>query len=288
MEKHSLMSERHYADPRWLYLRSFLWLLLVGYVSDKAATLAAHRNVAAISQCNYTHLPDLVLDSTPDWSTYKIPDFFLYTYFPSLLVYGFNGTSGHAVIYRTSLVYGLLLAVRSITIIATSYPAPGHTCREEAAGIPWRWWGNSFFLWYRTCGDYMFSGHTALLTLVACVHTLHLGDFQWFQGHPQFLHALVLVIWLGTGIGVASLLLCRFHYLCDVVVGAYITATTFTLFNVLPAVLVDAPWVRLCLGQPGRLGHRHGVTQQMLDAAVEAVTVDQCQRPKLDNAALLA
>ena len=153
MEKHSLMSERHYADPRWLYLRSFLWLLLVGYVSDKvclrssntyiilagivymqAATLAAHRNVAAISQCNYTHLPDLVLDSTPDWSTYKIPDFFLYTYFPSLLVYGFNGTSGHAVIYRTSLVYGLLLAVRSITIIATSYPAPGHTCREEAAG----------------------------------------------------------------------------------------------------------------------------------------------------------
>jgi len=240
-------------NPCWLYFKSLLWLFVTGCIADKAATYAAHRNDAAINQCNNTQLPDLVLDLAPDWSDLHIPDYFLYAYFPSLLIYACNGArGGHSVIYRTAGLYGILLLMRSLTIISTSYPAPGQHCRGGvAAEIPWRWWGNSFFLWYRTCGDYMFSGHTMTLVLVSCVHTRHLSDFRLFRHERLALGMVILIIWAGALTGMAFLLLCRYHYLCDVVVGAYITVTSFCMFNFLRAVVPDGPVVRFLLGEPG-------------------------------------
>lgn len=239
-----------------MYLRAATWLFIVGAVSDKAATFAAHRNVAAVEQCDNRGLPDLVLDYAPDWGVYKIPDFFLYTFAPSLFVYGLRGVSGAAVLYRASAVFGLVLLVRALTIICTSYPSPGAACRLAAADIPWRWWGNSLFLWFRTCGDYMFSGHTSALCLVSCVHTLHLGDAGPFdrKSRRTVLHCVVGLMWAMTLVGVASLLCSRFHYTDDVIIGLYVTCSTFAVFNLLPLVLDDAPWVHFCFGTRGRGG----------------------------------
>lgn len=228
MPIHRAVSNRNKA--RIQLLGCVAWLLAVGYISDKAATLAAHRSYTANAQCNGKKLPDLALDILPDWNGAeflgRVPDIFVFFMAISVVLHGF-GPRGSWVLARFCVVYGFLLGFRSLTIIATSYSAPGQNCQDTR--IPWRWWGNTFMFWFPTCGDYMYSGHTSTFVLASLVHTAHLNEFAFFDARPKTLMLTLVFIWAMCIMGMMSLLLCRFHYLSDVLIAFYVTSSAFLL-----------------------------------------------------------
>jgi len=239
--------------PHWLtvFFVAVTWIFVTSYISDKAATLAAHRGYDANQQCGQRHLSDQMLDILPDWSGSQLANGIVVVYVASMLIY-IGGPDPKGVLYRWAILFGLLLLMRSLTIVSVAYPAPdepGEGCMVMK--IPWRWWGSSLLAWLPTCGDYMFSGHTMNFVLASCVHTVQLNTLDPFRTRPSLCLCMLAAVWVGCACGMLSLLLVRLHYTTDVLVGAYVAGSLFALHERIPAELPDRMWVWWMFGRNG-------------------------------------
>jgi len=114
------------------------------------------------------------------------------------------------------------LILRGITISLTSYPTPNPVCNEVTKDF----WGETGYVYVamsslptRACGDLMFSGHTAILTI------LFLFEYN-YDIWPN-INAIKIIQVAKTLIGYYSIISCRSHYTSDVIVGIIITILLF-------------------------------------------------------------
>ncbi|KAL9909852.1 sphingomyelin synthase related isoform 2-T9 [Glossina fuscipes fuscipes] len=140
---------------------------------------------------------------------------------------------------------GTVFLLRCVTMLITSLSVPGThlqcnpkdyaiddsslTLREaiqlrmQRAYIIWSGLGMSI-QGVRTCGDYMFSGHTVALTLLNFCIT------EYTPRHLYFLHTLT---WLLNMFGIFFILAAHEHYSIDVFVAFYITSRLFLYYHTL-------------------------------------------------------
>ena len=67
---------------------------------------------------------------------------------------------------------------------------------------------------HKSCGDLIFSGHTALITIWAM-------NIEWQNGFVRNTWWIRATCWIFSLWGVFKLIACRSHYTVDVVLGLY-------------------------------------------------------------------
>ncbi|KAJ3607817.1 hypothetical protein NHX12_024868 [Muraenolepis orangiensis] len=121
---------------------------------------------------------------------------------------------------RFFFIIGTLYLYRCVTMYITTLPVPGLHFRcapKMMAGGGLTITGS-----HHMCGDYLYSGHTVLLTL----SYLFIKEYS-----PRRMWWFHCVCWLLCGVGLFCILLAHDHYSIDVVVAYYVTTQLFWLYH---------------------------------------------------------
>eukprot|EP00941_MAST-03F_sp_MAST-3F-sp1_P000298 g298.t1 len=240
---------------------AFLWAAFNAYVMSWMGALTWYRNPSKIER-----LPDIGHDFLPEWNgNLHLESSILPIIGPRLFgEKGINITSHDSVniimgvlmlctaVFVLSLsnrlvvakrffvIHGLLMAMRTCTIICTSLPDASPVCKERTPGetkwenidfklVTERWLGmvapgvtNTTVL---TCGDMVFSGHTVVMVL--CAMTFH----QYYKFVSSAVNPVKFSIWVLCFVGMGSIIATRFHYTLDVLLAFYFTITIWSLYH---------------------------------------------------------
>ncbi|KAI6215822.1 SAM domain-containing protein [Aphelenchoides besseyi] len=182
----------------------------------------------------YPPLPDLVLDNLP-----LIPWAFECCEYIGLLMGGIWITilmfhKYRVVILRRQFaLFGSVFLLRCVTMLLTSLSVPGvHLeCRAKNYGNISEKLYQAFQIWshagmsiqgVRTCGDYMFSGHTTVITLLNHFIT---------EYTPDSAYGLHTASWCMNFFAIFFILAGHEHYSIDVFVAFYISSRIFLYFH---------------------------------------------------------
>ncbi|OWF44472.1 Sphingomyelin synthase-related protein 1 [Mizuhopecten yessoensis] len=137
------------------------------------------------------------------------------------------------IIHRLCLIAGTLYWLRCACILVTSLPVPdvNKKCFPFPKADTWNKLQRAFDLYSRfglkvvgaqTCGDYIFSGHTTLLTVL----NLFVNEYA-----PRSRCFVRGITWSLNTSGMVFILLCRGHYTIDVLLAFYISYQIFTSYH---------------------------------------------------------
>ena len=125
------------------------------------------------------------------------------------------------------MTYGTLYFLRIVTISVTSLPPTDNHCRDGYYPLDSFWlhmlqnlvsMGESYH-----CGDLLFSGHSVSITMCIIIF------IKYFRRHFPIIVSCIVVL-LGI-VAYISIIAARSHYSVDVVLGIYLTLTTWVLNN---------------------------------------------------------
>jgi len=186
----------------------------------------------------YPPLPDFVLDNiryTP-WGAEagEICLFMLLFMWIALLAVH---KQRFIIMQRGFVLTGSLYLLRCLLILVTSIPVPdaNKECDVFPESDVWNKMYRAFQVYtrmgmkvmgMRTCGDYIFSGHTLMLTL------FNLFICEYTPKSKRYIHVLS---WSLNILGMFSILTCRGHYTIDVVLAFYLAVQIFTFYHTLVA-----------------------------------------------------
>ncbi|XP_040887632.1 phosphatidylcholine:ceramide cholinephosphotransferase 2-like isoform X1 [Toxotes jaculatrix] len=147
---------------------------------------------------------------------------------------------------RCFFLIGTLYMYRCVTMYITTLPVPGKhmVCApklyNDSTGKVWRilrlisGGGLSLTGSHLMCGDFLYSGHTVMLTL----SYLFIKEYspRWMWWYHWF-------CWLLSASGVVCILIAHEHYSIDVVIGYFVTTRTFWWYHTMANthVLRQAP-----------------------------------------------
>ncbi|GMT33067.1 hypothetical protein PFISCL1PPCAC_24364 [Pristionchus fissidentatus] len=182
----------------------------------------------------YPPLPDIVLDNLPliPWAfqmceligVVLCTIWFMILFFHKYRV---------VIARRMFSLIGTVFLLRCVTMMITSLSVPGvHLeCRAKNFGSIGEKMLEAYYIWskfgmsiqgVRTCGDYMFSGHTTVITLLNHFIT------EYTPSNWSFLHTTTWVLNL---FGVFFILAGHEHYSIDVFVAFYISSRMFLYYH---------------------------------------------------------
>jgi hypothetical protein len=181
----------------------------------------------------YPPLPDIFLDNVPLIpSALKISEscglilFLLWSLILLLHRHRF------ILMRRMFSLFGSVFLLRCFTMLMTSLSVPGRhlQCKSYHLSSSWsRRVSLAFDIWsglgmslngVRSCGDYMFSGHTVVLTLLNFFITEYCG-----------LHSIHTLSWVLNLFGIFFILAGHEHYSIDVFVAFYISTRLFLYYH---------------------------------------------------------
>ncbi|CAJ0962414.1 unnamed protein product, partial [Mesorhabditis belari] len=182
----------------------------------------------------YPPLPDIVLDNLPliPWAfeMCEVIGMILSTVWFTVLFF-----HKHRIVVarRMFSMVGSVFLLRCITMLITSLSVPGvHLeCRAKGHGSIWEKVWEAYHIWsrlgmsiqgVRTCGDYMFSGHTTAITLLNHFIT------EYTPSSWVLLHTLTWVLNL---FGIFFILAGHEHYSIDVFIAFYISSRMFLYYH---------------------------------------------------------
>jgi len=218
---------------RWKLALAICYALFVSWLTAFVMTIV-HDRVPDMNK--YPPLPDIILDNVPHipWAfeMTEITGMTLLTIW--LLVIIFH-RHRFIIARRFFAIAGTIFLLRCFTMIITSLSVPG--VHLDCKPRPYGTWANrlynAYIIWsgaglslqgVRTCGDYMFSGHTVSLTLLNFFIT------EYTSRRIYFLHTFT---WLCNCFGVFFILAAHEHYSIDVFVAFYITSRLFLYYHTL-------------------------------------------------------
>ncbi|EDV40697.1 uncharacterized protein Dana_GF23791 [Drosophila ananassae] len=194
----------------------------------------------------YPPLPDIFLDNVPHipwaFNMCEITGSLLFTIWLVVLIFH---KYRMVLLRRFFALAGTVFLLRCVTMLITSLSVPGThlQCSQKDFAIDdpnvdlvgaliirmtrayriWSGLGMSI-QGVRTCGDYMFSGHTVALTLL---------NFFITEYTPRNLYFLHTLTWLLNMFGIFFILAAHEHYSIDVFVAFYITSRLFLYYHTL-------------------------------------------------------
>uniref|UniRef100_A0A1I7ZX19 SAM domain-containing protein n=1 Tax=Steinernema glaseri TaxID=37863 RepID=A0A1I7ZX19_9BILA len=182
----------------------------------------------------YPPLPDIVLDNLPliPWAfeVCEIIAVCMATFWLGML---FLHKHRVVIMRRMFSLIGTVFLLRCITMLITSLSVPGvHLeCRAKSYGsFSDKLW-QAYHIWsrlgmsiqgVRSCGDYMFSGHTTAITLLNHFIT---------EYTPESWYALHTFTWVLNLFGVFFILAGHEHYSIDVFIAFYISSRMFLYYH---------------------------------------------------------
>lgn len=187
---------------------------------------------------SYPPLPDIVLDNVPlmTWA-FKMSEAMCVIMVVMLLVILATHTHRAVILRRLFAIFGTVFILRCVTMFVTSLSVPGTHLSQgcmEMRNIPdtfesklarafdiAKGLGTSL-AGVQTCGDYMFSGHSSVLTLL---------NFFITEYTPQEMKGLHLVTWSLNLFGMFFVLASHEHYSIDVFVAFYISSRLFLYYH---------------------------------------------------------
>ncbi|XP_037084226.1 sphingomyelin synthase-related protein 1-like [Pollicipes pollicipes] len=212
---------------------SMLYLLMVTWITSFVMVIV-HDRVPDMKK--YPPLPDIFLDNIPHipWAfgiCELIGTTLLLIWAGVLLVHKHR----FILIRRFNSLCGTVYLLRCITMLITSLSVPGThlTCAPRAYGDLHAKLQQAYSIWLnaglsiqgvRSCGDYMFSGHTVALTML---------NFFITEYTPRRIYFLHTFTWLLNVFGVFFILSAHEHYSIDVFIAFYITSRLFMYYHTL-------------------------------------------------------
>jgi len=158
-------------------------------------------------------LPDLGFDLFPYMSLTYINNHWMTLIIFLTIVRVIYHPSRVMIFRRILIVHSLTCVVRSVCIVATSLPDPSPECKHFVPKHPVLL--EAFYrlvtFGFDVCGDVFFSGHFAICVEMAMV---------WEQYTKQRLFKNL--IWLMVAIESCFLLITRYHYTIDIIIGGYL------------------------------------------------------------------
>ncbi|XP_052738692.1 ceramide phosphoethanolamine synthase isoform X2 [Bicyclus anynana] len=215
------------------------YLFLVTWVTAVVMVIV-HDKVPDMKK--YPPLPDLFLDNVPHipWAfdMCEITGSFLMAIWLAVL---FFHKHRFIILRRFFALAGTVFLLRCFTMLITSLSVPGSHLKCEPRFYPpaddLTVWGRrlrqAYDIWsgagmsvrgVRTCGDYMFSGHTVALTLL---------NFFITEYTSRSLYLLHILTWVMNMFGIFFILAAHEHYSIDVFIAFYITSRLFLYYHTL-------------------------------------------------------
>jgi len=184
----------------------------------------------------YPPLPDLLLDNIPhiDWA-FDMSEITGMTLLLIWLVVLCFHKHRWILARRFFSIAGTIYLLRCVTMLITSLSVPG--IHLDCKPSPYATWPKrlhaAYVIWsgaglslqgVRTCGDYIFSGHTVSLTLLNFFIT------EYTSRRIYFLHTFT---WVCNCFGVFFILAAHEHYSIDVFIAFYISSRLFLYYHTL-------------------------------------------------------
>ncbi|CAL8107689.1 unnamed protein product [Calicophoron daubneyi] len=224
-----------FKTKKWKVLISGLYLLLITWITS-VAMVFAHERLPDMSK--YPPLPDIFLDNLPHISwAFDAAEWVGVVLSVMWIVILIFHRYRFILLRRFFALTGTVFLLRSVTMIVTSLSVPGRHSANYCT--PYRFLNQTAFfrrvfqIWLgigtslggiHTCGDYMFSGHTSLLTLLNFFIT------EYAPGSCQIVHTLSWVLNL---FGVFFILASHEHYTLDVFAAIYVSSRLFLYYHCL-------------------------------------------------------
>lgn len=221
-------------DPEvWKTVLSCVYVFLVfGFTSF--VMVIVHERVPDMR--TYPPLPDIFLDSVP-----RIPWAFVmaeacglilcYMFMLILLLHKHRSI----LFRRLCSLMGTVFLLRCCTMFVTSLSVPGQhlKCASKTYGDTWGKIQRALAIWsgfgmtltgVQTCGDYMFSGHTVVITML---------NFFVTEYTPRTWNLIHTISWVLNLFGIFFILAAHEHYSIDVFIAFYITTRLFLYYHTL-------------------------------------------------------
>jgi len=220
----------HLEPEIWKTAISFSYFVAVTILTS-LVMVVVHDRVPDMKK--YPPLPDIFLDNVPliPWAfdMCEVTGCILFvTWFIVLMFHKHR----FILLRRFFALLGSVFLLRCVTMLITSLSVPGShlECAPRAYGDKWRkaleiWTGFGMSVQgVRTCGDYMFSGHTVVLTML---------NFFITEYTPRRIYFLHTFTWILNLFGIFFILAAREHYSIDVFIAFYITSRLFLYYHTL-------------------------------------------------------
>ncbi|XP_017783768.1 PREDICTED: sphingomyelin synthase-related 1-like [Nicrophorus vespilloides] len=224
----------------WKAFLSFCYVVFVTWITAFVMVIV-HDRVPDMKK--YPPLPDIFLDNVPhiSWAfdMCEVTGTFLFTIWLIVLLFHKHR---FILMRRFFALSGTVFLLRCVTMLITSLSVPGAHLQCEPRNYEMQETtydhlifkiSQAYFIWrgagmsiqgVRTCGDYMFSGHTVALTMLNFFIT------EYTPRHLYFVHTLT---WIMNMFGIFFILAAHEHYSIDVFVAFYITSRLFLYYHTL-------------------------------------------------------
>jgi len=222
-----------FPTERWKTALAIMYGMAVSWLTALVMTVV-HDRVPDMNK--YPPLPDIILDNVPHipWA-FEMTELCGMTLLAIWLLMIMFHKHRWIIVRRFFAIAGTIFLLRCVTMLITSLSVPGvHLdCKPRPYGSWANRLRNAYIIWsgaglslqgVRTCGDYMFSGHTVSLTLLNFFIT------EYTSRRVYFLHTFT---WLCNCFGVFFILAAHEHYSIDVFVAFYITSRLFLYYHTL-------------------------------------------------------
>lgn len=210
---------------------SCLYMLLVTWITA-IVMVFVHDRVP--DRERHPPLPDIFLDNVPHISwAFQLCEITIILLTTTWIIILFFHKHRSIAIRRFCALSGSVFLLRCATMFITSLSVPGShlecaprdpsdlATQLQQAWIIWQGGGLSI-KGVRTCGDYMFSGHTTALTLL---------NFFITEYTPRRMYYLHITSWVLNTFGIFFILAAHEHYSIDVFIAFYITSRMFLYYH---------------------------------------------------------
>ncbi|KAL5018907.1 hypothetical protein ScPMuIL_004629 [Solemya velum] len=233
-KRHSVHLSRNLDPEIWKTFLSFVYVFCV-FLLTAFVMVIVHDRVPDMEK--YPPLPDIFLDNLPyiPWAfqVCEIVGVLLFSIWSSIL---FFHKHRFILMRRMFSLTGTVFLLRCFTMLITSLSVPGMhlQCSGKMYGDTWVKLRRTLEIWMgfgmtlqgvRTCGDYMFSGHTVIITILNFFITEYTSRRQIY-----FLHTFT---WVLNVFGIFFILAAHEHYSIDVFIAFYITSRLFLYYHTL-------------------------------------------------------
>jgi shingomyelin synthase len=211
-----------------------LGFMIVGLVTNAFSLALVHDRVP--DRDKYPPLPDAILDNIPHLpQLMNLPDIAVLVVVPVTALVILMNKYRWIVARRAFFILSVIYLMRSVTMYLTILPIANDTVfcspksNETTAAVVLErvslllgGGGMQISGQKSVCGDYIYSGHTAILTC-AC---LFIQEYT-----PKRLYLFRWISILVTGAGITILLIARGHYSIDVLIGYYAATRMFWAYH---------------------------------------------------------